>query len=93
MCEIKVIGDDIYLDRTKIGIIFPDVLPSLRDKARRMIDGTDAEAEWFSKVDELEDSIRWLEEDKEDLQNDLDYAEQEIKKLKEKLKRFEESPG
>lgn len=86
MCDLHIIGDCIFLDGTKVGDLLPDILPSLRDKARRMIDGADAEAEWFSKVDELEDNIRWLEEDKEDLQNDLDDAEQEIKELKEKLK-------
>ena len=86
MCGIRIIENEIFLDGTKVGDLLPDILPSLRDKARRMIDGADAEAEWFSKVDELEDENRWLEEENEDLQNDLDDAEQEIKKLKEKLK-------
>ena len=86
MCGIHIIGDDIFLDGTKVGDLLPDILPSLRDKARRMIDEADAEAEWFSKVDELEEEKRWLEEENEDLQNDLDDAEKEIKELKEKLK-------
>lgn len=86
MCGLQIIGDGIFLDGNKVGDLLPDLLPSLRYKARRMIDGADAEAEWFSKVDELKDENRYLEEEKEDLQNDLDDAEQEIKELKEKLK-------
>lgn len=86
MCDIHIIGDDIFLDGTKVGDLLPDILPSLRDKARRMIDEADAEAEWSQKVDDLEQALDFAELDKRDAEDELEEARQEIEKLKEKLK-------
>lgn len=88
MSEISILDDDIFLDGIKVGNLLPNILPSLKEKARQKIDGADAEREWFDKVDELEDDLRYTEEEKEDLERDISDLEDELEELKNKYNKI-----
>lgn len=86
MCEIKIIGDEILMGGVKIGNLLPDLLPSVRVNAIAKIDGADAERKWISRVDELENDLRYTELEKSDLEDDVSDLQEENEELRNALK-------
>ena len=86
MCEIKIIGDEILMGGIKVGNLLPDILPSVREKAKAKIDGVDAEKRWINQVDELEDDVRDLKLENSDLEDDVSDLQEKNEELRNALK-------
>ena len=86
MCEIKIIGNEILMGGIKVGNLLPDILPSVREKAKAKIDGVDAEKRWINQVDELEDDVRDLKLENSDLEDDVSDLQEKNEELRNALK-------